>query len=173
MLELIEPATSLYAAFQECRADWGPGEHEDGFGIDAAADVDTPGGFADWVGRRLRNTHPTGQPCPDRPHGSPRWVVEDGRILGAIALRHHYDGLRGHIGYGVRPSARRRGVAAWALTTMLDEARGVLGLDRVLVVCAVDNLASARTIERCGGVLEGIRDGELGRHRRYWMDLSC
>ncbi|MFE6906551.1 hypothetical protein [Streptomyces erythrochromogenes] len=37
---------------------------------------------------------------------------------------------------------------------MLEEARA-LGLDRVLLVRAVDNLASAGTTERNGGVLEG------------------
>lgn len=172
MLELIEPTTSLYAAFRDCRADWGPGLHEDGFGIHAADDVDSPAGFAAWVNRLLGQVHPAAQPCPDLPHWSPRWVVEDDRILGGFALRHRYNDLLGWIGYGVRPSARRRGVATWALSRMLDEARDVLGVDRVLVVCAADNLASARTIERCGGVLEGIRDTEQGPLRRYWIDQA-
>ena len=62
-------------------------------------------------------------------------------------------------------------MATWALRRTLDEARG-LGLDQVLAVCAVDNTASARTIERCGGVLEGIRGTPFGPARRYWIDLS-
>jgi predicted acetyltransferase len=169
---LIEPSASLYAAFQECRADWGPGVHEDGFGIGEADNVDSPAGFAAWVHRMLHQVHPATEPCPDRPHWSPRWIVENDRILGGFALRHGHDDLRGQIGYGVRPSARRRGVATWALSMTLAEARDVLGLDRVLMICAVDNVASARTIERCGGVLEGIRDTELGQQRRYWIDLT-
>jgi predicted acetyltransferase len=76
----------------------------------------------------------------------------------------------GHIGYGIRPSARRRGLATWALGRMLDEAR-VLGLDRLLAVCAVDNVASVKTIERCGGVPEAIRDTKFGPVRRYWIKL--
>ncbi len=48
----------------------------------------------------------------------------------------------------------------------LGQAR-VLGLERVLVTCEDDNVASARTIERCGGVLEDVRQGM----RRYWIDL--
>jgi predicted acetyltransferase len=76
----------------------------------------------------------------------------------------------GHIGYGIRPSARRRGLATWAVGRMLDEAR-MLGLDRVLAVCAVDNFASVKTIERCGGVFEGIRDTKFGSARRYWIEL--
>jgi predicted acetyltransferase len=55
---------------------------------------------------------------------------------------------------------------------MLVEARAALGVDRVLIPCLADNLASARTIERNGGVLEGIRDGEHGPVRRYWVDLT-
>ena len=77
----------------------------------------------------------------------------------------------GPIGYGIRPSARRRGLATWAMGRMLDEARG-LGLDRVLAVCAVDNVASVKTIERCGGVFEAIRDTEFGPSRRYRIELQ-
>ncbi|GLW11317.1 hypothetical protein Misp01_64450 [Microtetraspora sp. NBRC 13810] len=46
-------------------------------------------------------------------------------------------------------------------------------MDRVLVVCAADNLASMRTIERHGGVLEGIRDTPLGPARRYWIKIGA
>ncbi len=55
---------------------------------------------------------------------------------------------------------------------MLDEARS-LGLDRVLAVCAVDNVASVRTIERCGGVFEGIADTRFGPVRRYWITRTA
>ena len=172
MPELILPATRLHAAFLECRDEWGPGVHEDGFGLDAADDVDSPGGFAAWVHRRTRLAHPAGDPCPDEPHGSPRWIVEDGRVLGGIVLRHNFDDTLGHLGYGVRPSARGRGLAGWALGEMLGEARASLGPGRVLIVCLADNAASARTIERNGGVLEGIRDTGHGPVRRYRVGLD-
>ena len=99
--------------------------------------------------------------------------VGDSQKLGGIALRYGSDDYvrwSGHIGYGIRPSARRRGLASWALGRMLDEARAV-GLDRALLVCAVDNLASAKTIERCGGVLESVTVSKFGPVRRYWIDL--
>ncbi|MEV4410366.1 GNAT family N-acetyltransferase [Catellatospora sp. NPDC049609] len=172
MPELILATTRLHTAFLDCRDEWGPGLHEDGFGLDADDDVDSPEGFAAWVHQRTRLAHAAGQPCPDEPHGSLRWLVEEGRVLGGFALRHQFDDLRGSIGYGVRPSARRRGLATWALGEMLGEARDVLGVDRVLMICAVDNVASARTIERNGGVLEGLRDTELGPQRRYWITLD-
>ncbi len=94
-------------------------------------------------------------------------------MLGGVALRHassDYVLWAGHIGYGIRPSARRRGLATWAMGRMLDEARR-LGLKRVLAVCGVDNVASVKTIERCGGVFEGTWDTKIGPARRYWIDL--
>ena len=106
-------------------------------------------------------------------HCTYRWIVEDGSVLDGIALRHEFnDYVRqfGHIGYGIRPSARRRGLATWALGRMLGEAR-CLGLDRVLIVCAADNAASAKTIEHQGGILEEIRDTDLGPARRCRVRL--
>lgn len=169
--ELVPPSTRLHAAFLECRDDWGRGLHEDGFGVTEEDDLDSAEGFADWVQHRLRFTHPAGAPCPNVRHGSPRWILEDGQVVGGIALRHRFDDDLGHIGYGIRPSARRRGLATWALGEMLVEARAALQVDRVLVPCLADNVPSARTIERCGGVLEGIRHTDHGPVRRYWIDL--
>ncbi len=172
MPTLISPTTSLYAAFQDCRDDWGPGLHEDGFGIGPGDDLDSPDGFADWVRRRVWLDHGAGDPCPGERHASCRWIVEDGQVLGGITLRHLPNDDLGQIGYGVRPSARRRGLASWALGEMLREARTVLGLNRVLIPCLEDNIASARTIESQGGVLQGILDTGHVRVRRYWIDLA-
>lgn len=160
MPELIPPTVRLHAAWLEARDEWGPGVHEDGFGIEPSDEVDSPAGFAAWVARldvgRVRCTY--------------RWIVEGDRVLGAIALRHEPNDF-GHIGYGIRPSARRRGLATWALGRILDEARS-LGLDTVLIACAADNVASARTIERQGGVLEDVRETEHGAMRRYWITVQ-
>jgi predicted acetyltransferase len=53
---------------------------------------------------------------------------------------------------------------------MLDEARR-LGMDRVLAVCAPGNAASMRTIEKCGGVFEGVGETGFGPARRYWFTV--
>lgn len=107
-------------------------------------------------------------------HATYWWIVEDGTYLGAIDLRHYLNAvlldIAGHVGYSIRPSARRRGLATWALGAVLHEAR-TLGLDRVLVTCDDDNVGSARTIELNGGVLEDVRTTDVGTKRRYWITL--
>ena len=166
MPDLIAPTARLHAAWLEAHAEWGPGQHEDGFGLRPSDEIDSPDGFAAWVAR-LADDAATA-PC------TYRWIVEGDRVLGGIVLRHGFTDLvrwAGHIGYGIRPSARRRGLATWALGRMLDEARE-LGLGRVLIICEAGNVASAKTIERHGGVLEGIRDTEHGLARRYWITLA-
>ncbi len=174
MRELIKPTTDMYEAFRDCYREWGPGLHEDGFGIDERDNLESREGFETWIHRMLAQVHHVDVPSPDRPHWEPRWIVEDGQILGGIALRHKHDEWMGRVGYGVRASARRRGAASWALSKMLERCHDVLGLDRALLVCLEDNIASARTIERCGGVLEGIVDDEARgvRIRRYWATLT-
>jgi predicted acetyltransferase len=169
MPELIVPAARLYSAWLEAHAEWGPGQHEDGFGLHPSDEVDTPTGFAAWLARLAEDSG-----APERVRSLYRWIVEGAEVLGGIVLRLGPDDFvrwAGHVGYGIRPSARRRGLATWALGEILPEARA-LGLERVLIVCAADNLASARAIERTGGVLEGIRDTALGPARRYWIALE-
>jgi predicted acetyltransferase len=110
-------------------------------------------GFAALVSRLVDQSDPTKPLDAGRVRCPYRWIVEGARVLGRIALRHassDYVRWAGHIGFGIRPSARRRGLATWAMALMLEEARG-LGLGRVLAVCALDNVASVKTIERYGG----------------------
>ncbi|MFI7600054.1 GNAT family N-acetyltransferase [Actinoplanes sp. NPDC049681] len=170
MPRLIAPTVRLHDAWLEAHAEWGRGPHEDGFGLTGADEVASRAGFAAWVARLA------GQPDPaptGRHRCTYRWIVEDDRVLGGIALRDGDDDYvrwAGHIGYGIRPSARGRGLGAWALGSILDEARAQ-GRTRLLAVCAPGNAASERTIERCGGVFEGVGETEFGPLRRYWFEL--
>ncbi len=113
----------------------------------------------------------------DRVPQSYYWYVRDGRIIGRIRLRHDLDDrLRkegGHIGYDVRPSEWGKGHATDMLRRMLKIARDE-GFSRVLLTCDEENAASARVIEKCGGVLQNtIISPKSGKpHRRYWIDLK-
>ncbi|MFF2823920.1 GNAT family N-acetyltransferase [Arthrobacter koreensis] len=111
----------------------------------AGDEVTSPLGFAAW----LRRLSEDGQ-C------TYWWITEGDDVLGGIALRHSSHPLiprAGHIGYGIRPSARWRGLATWAVCRVLEEAH-LLGLEQVRAVCAPSNTASIRTLENLGGVLD-------------------
>lgn len=102
------------------------------------------------------------------------FVDRAGRVLGAVDFRHelndyllHY---AGHIGYGIRPSCRGKGLAPYMLALCLEKAKEH-GLARVLVTCSDTNLASAGTIEACGGELENKVEEGKRLTRRYWVDL--
>lgn len=98
-----------------------------------------------------------------------------GEVVGRLSIRFELNdwllAYGGHVGYGVRPAYRRRGIATELLRQALVIARAG-GVDRVLVTCDDDNQASAATIERCGGVLEDVveQPGEPVAKRRYWID---
>ena len=174
MPELIAPTADLHASWLEYRDEWGRGVHQAGSGLELEADLDTPEGFAAWIRELHDQADPSVPVPPGRVPATYWWIVEGPTYLGAITLRHELnDFLRevgGHIGYGVRPSARGRGLASWALARVLEQARAQ-GLPRVLVTCDDTNPASARVIERNGGVLEDLREGPQGRKRRYWIRL--
>jgi predicted acetyltransferase len=105
------------------------------------------------------------------------WGVDDATIVGTIRLRHQLtpalELIGGHIGYVVRPSKQRRGYGTQLLALTLDQARR-LGLERVLITCDVDNIGSARMIEKNGGLLQdqGIVAGHDKPISRYWIDLG-
>jgi predicted acetyltransferase len=100
------------------------------------------------------------------------WWIDGADFLGRLSIRHRLApgriGLRnGHIGYEVRPSARRQGHATAMLAAALPWATR-LGLESVLLTCDDENEASRRTIERNGGVPDEPIDEKL----RYWISLT-
>ena len=84
-------------------------------------------------------------------------INENNEIVGCIELRHSLNEslavIGGHIGYSVCPKQRRKGYATKMLSLVLQEARR-LGIEKVLLTCDVDNIASTKTILKNGGVME-------------------
>ncbi|KOU64938.1 acetyltransferase [Streptomyces sp. MMG1533] len=128
----------------------------------------TPEGFARYVAAVREEELEEGR----RPDGFVPatwfWYVDGDDYIGRIQVRHRLTPrLRdygGHIGYGVRPSARRRGHATEMLRGVLPYARA-LGLGSVLVTCDTTNIGSRKVIEANGGEFEDERGGKL----RYWI----
>lgn len=143
MLQLAKPDITRRDALLDAHREWGPGLHEDGFGIGPNDDLDSITGFGVWVDKVRSGP------------GEVWWVVESDEILGGIALRadrYPHADTHGHLGYGVRPSARARGIASWAVARVLDRARSQ-ARSEVVAVCVEGNVASIRTIEKAGGQL--------------------
>lgn len=102
-------------------------------------------------------------------------INEHKKIFGAIQVRHELNDFLldygGHIGYGIRPSERRKGLATKMLSMALEKAR-VLGIRRALITCDKNNRGSAQTIMNNGGVLENEIVHEDRITQRYWIQLD-
>jgi predicted acetyltransferase len=99
------------------------------------------------------------------------WYIADEYYLGTFVLRHELtpDLLEagGNIGYHVVWPWRRQGHATRMLAAGLAECRR-LGMYRVLLTCAADNIASRKVILANGGVPDSRIRGE----DRFWIRLS-
>lgn len=107
--------------------------------------------------------------------GTCYWAIYDDQVVGRIAIRHELnDFLRvigGHIGFIVRPSFRKMGVASEMLRQLLqtDRARAI---KKLLITCDDGNVASEKTITRNGGVFESSAvDNEGKLKKRFWINL--
>ena len=76
----------------------------------------------------------------------------------------------GHIGYSVRKNERRKGYAKEMLKIALEECMK-LGINKVLLTCDADNIASTKTIKSCGGILEDEVHNDDTLIQRYWLEL--
>ena len=94
------------------------------------------------------------------------WVVastffvvrkHDGKIIGMADIRHYLNDFLstfgGHIGYGVRPSERRKGYGKKILKMSLEYANKI-GIEKAMLACYSDNEASKKIITASGGILD-------------------
>lgn len=101
----------------------------------------------------------------------------DNKIVGTINVRWNLNEamLRfgGHIGYGIRPTERRKGYNKINLYLGMLEAKKV-GLEKVMLDCDVNNLGSDKTLKALGGKLERTEvdpsDGILTNV--YWFNVD-
>jgi predicted acetyltransferase len=102
-------------------------------------------------------------------------VDEIGKIIGAINIRMRLNdylfNYGGHIGYGIRPTERKKGYASLMLSLALPIAKQI-GMDKVLITCDKNNVGSAKTIIANGGILENevMEDEEIVQ--RYWIEIK-
>lgn len=106
----------------------------------------------------------------------------DNRVVGIINLRYYLNeflyNYGGNIGYNVRPSERRKGYNLYQLKRVLEICKK-RGMDKVLITCDKENIASSKSIIKCGGILDNEiidNDGSvIGKNhilQRYWINLK-
>lgn len=102
---------------------------------------------------------------------------DDNKIVGTINIRWNLSEkmlkFGGHIGYGIRPTERRKGYNKIQLYLVLLEAQK-LNLDKVMLDCSVDNLGSDKTIKALGGILERceLDESDNTMTNVYWINVD-
>jgi predicted acetyltransferase len=78
----------------------------------------------------------------------------------------------GHIGYGISRPFRKKGLASFALASILEFAKQ-RGMKDILMTCDEDNIGSIRVIEKNGGILidKVIAPGRTVVTNRYQITL--
>lgn len=94
-----------------------------------------------------------------------------------IQVRHYFNKFLsesgGLIGYSVRPSERGKGYAKEMLNVTLPFCASI-GLERILVTCFDDNIASERTIIANGAIYDcTVHEPMAGVNlKRFWINLQ-
>ena len=104
-------------------------------------------------------------------------VDEEGHVYGAANLRHELKGnlinIGGHIGYGIRPSDRGKGIGTKQLILLLEKAYE-RKIEKALLTCRENNIGSSKVIEKCCGVKDKSVPSmyEEIMESRYWIDVE-
>ena len=94
------------------------------------------------------------------------WAIvhpETGALLGSVTVHSISQSQDAQIGYWIAAAARGRGLAAAAVDSACRWAFSTLGIDRIELCHAVENVASGRVAARAGFTYEG----HLRRSYRY------
>jgi predicted acetyltransferase len=170
-LDFRRPSTELVPAFEKFLNAFKPDDHNmwpaDSIFGKARTDV------SEYVAFLQRASEGLGLPAGWVPSDT-YWVFAGDEMAGEIHMRHSVRGslwrVGGHVGYSVQPKFRGQGVATAMLHYACDRLRQLGELD-ALLTCWDENVASARVIEKCGGVriVDAIDDGH--KARRYLIPL--
>ncbi|WP_324279525.1 GNAT family N-acetyltransferase [Fusobacterium polymorphum] len=99
---------------------------------------------------------------------------KDNYIVGMIDIRHYLNDFLmqsgGHIGCGIRKSERKKGYAKQIIKLALEKCKE-LKIEKVLITCKENNIASEKSILSCGGKLEDIRIFDGKNYKRFWINL--
>lgn len=145
--------------------------------IDGSANLGGYENFNEWLAANVRNR------CEDTADegmiASSTYIVidkdmHDKKIVGMVDIRHRLNDYLlkygGHIGYSVHPELRCMGYAKAILNKALQYCKN-LNIDKVLITCNNNNIASEKVIKSNSGILENDLDNNGQIIRRYWINL--
>lgn len=147
-----------------------------GDSMDGCAGLGKIESFQEWIQILKDNSHVSTVRDGFVPSSTYLAIREsDNKIIGMIDIRHflndYLEKFGGHIGYSVRKSERQKGYAKNMLALALEKCKE-LNINRVLLTCSKDNIASIKTILSQSGVLENeVLEGKRTTCR-YWIDLK-
>lgn len=145
------------------------------FSLPGAGALEQFNDYDEWIGKTVKDS------CKEtvregKVPATQYFGIVDNEIVGAIQIRHELNdyllNYGGHIGYGVRPSQRRKGYASDMLRLVLEECKK-LNINKVLITCRKENIGSASTIKKFGGILENevLNEKQNEIRQRYWINL--
>ncbi len=150
-LELVLPDLSFQKIYEDMMEEWS----EFGGRLNPAALRNNGAPYDKWLRWMQEDRH--ADTCPEGavPQTLYFAVRHDGRLLGAVTIREHLDEKfkldGGNVGYGVRPSERKKGYAKTMLRLALVKLAEA-GIVDVILTCAEDNIGSENTKRACGAV---------------------
>ena len=168
-MKLIEPNTIYKITYLEMMDEWRSSGEEL---VPFTLEFDTSD-FEKFI--RYTNSFKTINP-EGFVHHSTFWLITDNEEIAGVSNLRHYLNERlltegGHIGFGIRPSFRRKGYASKLLELTLLEAKK-LDIAKVLLTCDKSNTGSSKTIQKNKGVLwkEQMLEGVLKQY--FWIEIS-
>ena len=143
--------------------------------INGAAGLDNFSSIKDWLEELKKRSSEATVPEGLVPSSTYLGVREkDNYIVGMIDIRHYLNNFLkqfgGNIGYSVRKSERNKGYAKQMLELALEKCKE-LKIEKVLITCNDDNIASEKSIIACGGELEDIRTVDGKNYKRFWIEI--
>lgn len=98
---------------------------------------------------------------------------KNNKILGMLQIRTRLNdnlfNIGGHLGGCIRPSERNKGYSTEMIKLGLKEAKK-FGLSKILITCKKDNISSAKSIVKAGGILENEVNFQDSTIQRYWLE---
>ncbi|QQS59282.1 GNAT family N-acetyltransferase [Candidatus Peregrinibacteria bacterium] len=135
---------------------------------------DKPTNIDEYIQRT--KDHSQGKNMPDWfVPGTTYWLIDNDKFVGHVNIRHELnDKLKkegGNIGYAIRPTERQKGYGSKILELAIQKAKKI-GLQKVLITCNDENIASAKIIEKNGGKLQDKNIVDEKLVRRYWLNVG-